>query len=58
MLTISDAPGFARHGGCVELVKQQDKIRFIVNKQALSRQGLELSYKVYAMALEVIEEEN
>lgn len=58
VLTIGDAPGFARHGGCVELVKQQDKICFIINKQALRQQGLELSYKVYAMALEVVGEEN
>jgi len=57
VLTIGDAQGFAGHGGCIELVKQHDKIRFIINKDALKQHGLELSYKVYAMALEVIEEE-
>lgn len=57
VLTISDAPGFARQGGCIELVKQQDKIRFIINRGAIEKQGLKLSYKVYSMALEVIEDE-
>lgn len=55
VLTISDAPGFARQGGCIELVKQQDKISFIINREAIDKQGLALSYKVYSMALEVIE---
>lgn len=58
VLTISDAPGFARQGGCIELVKQQDKIRFIINRGAIEKQGLQLSYKVYSMALDVIEDED
>lgn len=58
VLTISDAPGFARLGGCIELVKQQDKIRFIINRAAIEKQGLKLSYKVYSMALDVIEDED
>lgn len=54
VLTISDVSGFARQGGCIELVKQQDKISFIINRGAIEKQGLVLSYKVYSMALEVI----
>ncbi|MBW2186010.1 MAG: YfiR family protein [Deltaproteobacteria bacterium] len=57
VLTISDAPGFARQGGCIELVKQQGKISFIINRGAIEKQGLALSYKVYSMALEVIGDE-
>lgn len=54
VLTIGDVSGFARQGGCIELVKQQDKISFIINRGAIEKQGLKLSYKVYSMALEVI----
>ncbi|MCK4502410.1 MAG: YfiR family protein [Desulfuromonadales bacterium] len=56
ILTISDAKGFARRGGCIELRQQQGKIRFILNRQAIQQQGLELSYKVYDLALEIVGE--
>lgn len=54
VLTISDEIGFAEHGGCIELREQNGKIRFIINRTALKQQGLELSYQVYGLALEVI----
>lgn len=54
VLTISDEVGFCNQGGCIELREQDGKIRFIVNRSALKRQGLELSYQVYDLALEVI----
>lgn len=54
-LTISDEVGFARRGGCIELREHNGKIRFIINRTTLEQQGLELSYQVYALALEVID---
>lgn len=57
VLTISDVEGFAQHGGCIELLEHQGKIRFIINRKAVKEQGLTLSYKVYSMALAVIGED-
>ena len=56
ILTISDEVDFAQQGGCIELRKQKGKIRFIINRSAIKQQGLVLSYQVYDLALEVIDE--
>lgn len=57
ILTISDTPGFAEHGGCIEFCVHEGKLRFIINRTAIEKQGLELSYKVYVLALKVLGEE-
>ena len=54
-LTISDTKGFASQGGCIELIQLEGKTRFIINRKAVRQQGLELSYQVYNLALEVVE---
>ncbi|MCD6527963.1 MAG: YfiR family protein [Desulfuromonas sp.] len=54
ILTISDKAGFAEHGGCIELTIKEGKLRFIINRTAIERQGLKLSYKVYMLALKVL----
>lgn len=54
VLTISDTPGFAEQGGCIEFKIVNNKLRFIINRSAIERQGLKLSYKVYILALKVL----
>ncbi len=43
VLTMSDAPGFARHGGMIEMRYNNRKLTFIVNIQAVRRAGLYIS---------------
>lgn len=43
VLTMSDAPGFARHGGMIEMRYENRKLTFIVNIQAVRRAGLYIS---------------
>lgn len=54
ILTIGDSMGFAEQGGCIELREHNGKMRFIINRSAVKRQGLHLSYQVYDLALEVV----
>ena len=55
VLTIGDAPGFARRGGVIELVKERGRIGFIVNRAAARRSGLRVSSKLLRIAAEVYE---
>ena len=50
VLTISDIPDFARVGGIVELVRENDRIGIIVNVAALSRAGIRLNSRLLALA--------
>jgi len=43
VLTISDVPGFASHGGMIEIRYQDKKLTFIVNRDAVARAGLYIS---------------
>lgn len=43
ILTISDIPGFATHGGMIEIRYHNKKLTFIVNLQAVNRSGLYIS---------------
>jgi len=43
VLTISDIPDFARHGGMIEIKYDNKKLTFIVNLQAVRRAGLYIS---------------
>jgi hypothetical protein len=54
VLTLSDAPGFAREGGIIELTLQGDRIRFDVNLRAAARNGLRFSSRMLGLAREVI----
>lgn len=50
VLTISDIKGFGQKGGIIELVKQENKIRFIINKQRLDEAKLTISSRLLKLA--------
>lgn len=50
VLTVSDAPGFAAHGGMVGFTSQGDRVRFEVNLAHAEKTGLHLSAKLLALA--------
>lgn len=50
LLTISDAKGFARHGGMIELVPSDARLGFEVNLDAALRADLRLSSQLLALA--------
>jgi hypothetical protein len=49
-LTVSDKAGFCRAGGMVELVRERNKIRFLVNPAAARAGGLQLSSQLLKLA--------
>lgn len=51
ILTVSEIPGFARTGGMIELFREQDRIRFIINLKAARDTGLEISPNLLALAV-------
>ncbi|MFZ0562150.1 MAG: YfiR family protein [Terriglobales bacterium] len=54
-LTVSDIPHFAEHGGMIEFVMQQNKIRFAVNRAAAQQSHLVLSSELLKVAIRVID---
>ena len=50
VLTVSDAPGFAAHGGMVGFSTEGDRVRFEVNLDRAERTGLKLSAKLLSLA--------
>ncbi len=50
VLTVSNAPGFAAHGGMVGFSAEGDRVRFEVNLGQAERTGLKLSAKLLALA--------
>jgi uncharacterized protein DUF4154 len=55
LLTVSDIPHFAEHGGIIGFVMLQDKIRFEVNRGAAEQSHLTLSSELLKVASRVIE---
>lgn len=49
-LTVSDAAGFCREGGMVELVRDRNKIRFLVNPGAARARGLQFRSQLLKLA--------
>ncbi len=49
-LTVSDCEGFSRSGGMVELVRERNKIRFLVNPAAARARGLQFSSQLLKLA--------
>ena len=49
-LTVSDADGFSRRGGMVELVRERNRIRFLVNPTAARARGLQFSSQLLKLA--------
>jgi hypothetical protein len=54
-LTVSDIPHFAEHGGMIEFVMRQNKIRFEVNWVAAQQAHLVLSSELLKVAVRVID---
>ena len=50
VLTVSDAPGFAAHGGMVGFSTEGERVRFEVNLAKAERTGLKLSAKLLSLA--------
>lgn len=50
VLTVSDAPGFAEHGGMVGFATDGARVRFEVNRGVAERNGLKLSAKLLSLA--------
>jgi hypothetical protein len=55
LLTVSDIPHFAEHGGIIGLVMQENKIRFEVNRGAAEQSHVALSSELLKVAVRVIE---
>jgi hypothetical protein len=53
-LTVSDIPHFVERGGIIGFVKQQDRIRFEVNRSAAEDSHLTLSSELLKVALRVM----
>ena len=50
VLTVSDAPGFAEHGGMVGFATDGARVRFEVNRGQAEKNGLKLSAKLLSLA--------
>ncbi len=56
VLTVSELPGFIASGGMVKLFREEGRIRFIINLQALRDQRLEMSSRLLRLAVIVNKE--
>jgi len=50
ILTVSDAEGFNRVGGCIRFFLEENKVRFEINPAAAGRTGLKTSSKLLQLA--------
>jgi hypothetical protein len=50
VLTVSDIDGFAQIGGAVQLVIEENRVRFVVNLDAATQNKLRVSAKLLALA--------
>jgi len=57
VLTVSDQPGFAEHGGMIELFRRDRKLRFRINRRAVHAAHLYLSAELLQMADQIIDDE-
>lgn len=58
VLTVSDARGFGKLGGMINLVVMGDRVRFEVNKTAAERTGIKLRSRLLRLAIRILEENN
>jgi hypothetical protein len=56
VLTVSDIDGFCKAGGMIELVLDDDRLRFEVNLAATKRLNLQVSSRLLALAKAVLNE--
>jgi len=50
VLTVGDALGFIRHGGIINFIVRDNRLRFEINPDAASRAGLRISSKLLTLA--------
>jgi hypothetical protein len=53
VLTVADADGFARSGGMVAFVRENNKLRFEINESAAKQAGLSVSSRLLSVARQV-----
>jgi hypothetical protein len=53
VLTVSDIPEFARHGGMIQLVLRGNRVRFEVNLTAVEQVGLSLRSELLKLAVAI-----
>ena len=52
-LTISDIENFSENRGMIELVTQDNKVNFTINKSNIERVNIKISAKIYQMAKQI-----
>jgi len=52
ILTVGDAAGFIESGGMINLVIRSNKLRFIINIEAVDASGLDLSSRLLRLAVD------
>lgn len=50
VLTVSDSPGFAEHGGMIGLFIESNHVQFAVNREVAEQSGLKLSARMLQVA--------
>lgn len=53
ILTVAEAPGFAKQGGMIELIEADRKIRFDINIRTARKAGLDISSRLLKLAREI-----
>ena len=53
ILSISEIEGFASQGGIIELVKQDERLKFEINEKAAVRAGLRISAQLARLAVKI-----
>jgi hypothetical protein len=51
ILVVGETPNFAKDGGAISFVVQDNRLRFVVNLRATDRAGLKLSSKLLSLAI-------
>ncbi len=53
ILTVSSMPGFLQHGGMIQFLQIDNRVRFSVNLSPAQESGLELSSELLKVAVQV-----
>ncbi len=51
VLVVGETEGFASAGGAIQLVLDENRVRFVINPDATNRAGLKISSKLLALAI-------
>ena len=58
VLTVGDTPGFAKTGGVINFVLDENRVRFEINQKAAERAHLKLSARLLTVAKLIVTEED